>query len=308
MESHRENARVTSNFGAQGGAGSLGLLTDGKAGGAVVLPMLQWLDGLGRRRTLSQSLEQVEALQLEMSERRARFLRGALVVALVVIVGLLIWVAVNAVLQRRRHAQRLRQQIATDLHDDIGSRMSAITLATTYLRKVSADPKVHERSCKIERIAREMQASLGEVLWFTNYETDSLRQMVGKLIDVAELRVPPEQLCIETTPLKQIPDTRLRVLFKRDLLSLCKEIVNNAAKHADASEIKLEIRWRRSWLLVTVSDNGKGFAVAEEQAKQHKRPHLGLNSIQRRADRLGAKLKIESTPGKGTTVSVKVKP
>ena len=308
MESHSEDARVTLDFGAQGVTGYLSLLTDGKAGGAAVVPMLQWLDGLGRRRTLSQRLEQVEALQLEMSERRARFFRVALVVALVVIIGLLIWVAVNAVLQRRRHAQRLRQQITTDLHDDIGSRMSAIALATTYLRKVSADPKVHERSGKIERIAREMQASLGEVLWFTNFETDSLRQMVGKLIDVAELRVPPEQLCIETTPLKQIPDTRLRVLFKRDLLLLFKEVVNNAAKHADASEIKLEIRWRRSWLLVAVSDNGKGFVVAEEQAKQHKRPHLGLNSIQRRADRLGAKLKIESTPGKGTTVSVKVKP
>lgn len=307
-QSHGQDASVTLAVGSQGVPGNLSLLTDGEAGGVALMSMLQWLDGLGRRSMLSRRLVQLETIQSEMGERRAHFWKAALVVAPVTIIASLIWVAVNAVVQRGRHARRLRQQITTDLHDDIGSRMSAIALATTYLRKVSDDPKVHERSGKIERIAREMQVSLGEVLWFTNAETDSLRQMVDALIDLAESRVPPEQLRIETTPLNQIPHTRLRVLFKRDLLLLIKEIVNNAAKHAQASEIKLEIRWRRSWLFVTVSDNGKGFAVSEKQAEQDQRPHLGLNSIQRRADRLGAKLKIESTPGKGTYISVKLKP
>ena len=153
-----------------------------------------------------------------------------------------------------------------------------------------------------------MQDSLADVLWFTNLETDSLRQMVGKLMDLAELRVPPERLNIEVTPLKQIPESGVKVMFKRDLLLLFKEMVTNAAKHAEASEIIVEIRWQRPVLHITVADKGKGFSVDEEKKRQHKRPHLGLNSMYRRADRLGAKLNIESAPGKGTVVTLSLKP
>ncbi|QHI69948.1 sensor histidine kinase [Tichowtungia aerotolerans] len=283
------------------------LLTDGLSDGAEIIPMIQWLDGLGRRSSLSRRLGKVEALQQMLESRKEIYQRALLWTVLVLFICSLTAVALNAIIQKRRHARRLRQQIATDLHDDIGSRMSAISLATTYLCKVSEDPKVHERSGKIERIAGEMQSSLADVLWFTNSETDSLRQMVGKLLDVSELRIPPEQLCIEVTSLKQIPESSVAVQFKRDLLFLFKEIVNNAAKHSDASQIKVAIQWKRPVLCITVSDNGKGFSVDEELRRQHRRPHLGLNSMQRRASRLGAKLNIESAPGEGTVVTVRVR-
>lgn len=283
------------------------LLTDGLSGGAPIVPVIQWLDGLGRRSSLTRRLEQVETLRETLASRQAAYRQTGFWIALVLIVCLLTAVALNAVIQRRQHARRLRQQITTDLHDDIGSRMSAISLATTYLRKVSDDSKVHERCGKIEQIAREMQSSLAEVLWFTNSETDSLRQMVGKLLDLCELRIPPEQLCIEVTPLKQIPESAVAVQFKRDLLFLFKEIVNNAAKHSGASEIKVGIQWKRPFLCITVTDNGQGFSVDEEMARQKRRPHLGLNSMQRRAGRLGARLNIESAPGEGAIVAVRVK-
>jgi signal transduction histidine kinase len=307
-ESYGKDAFIQVSRPLQGAADDLHLLTDDRSGGAQVISMIDWLDGLGRRNALNRRLEKINALREELTARQEGYRKAFFWTALLLFSCALTAVALNAMVQRKRHARRLRQQITTDLHDDLGSRMSAISLATTYLCKISGDPKVHERSGKIARIAREMQSSLSDVLWFTNSETDSLRQVIGKLMDLSELRIPPEQLLIEVTPPKQVPDFTVPVQLKRDLLLLFKEVVNNAAKHSEASEIRVKIKWKRPFLHIAVSDNGKGFVVEEEMVRQRKRPHLGLNSIQRRAQRLGAKLAIDSVLEQGTVVTLKVRP
>lgn len=91
------------------------------------------------------------------------------------------------------------------------------------------------------------------------------------------------------------PEQQLQVLF------ILQEALSNIRKHAHASAVHVKIDNQRDFELV-VADNGRGFSVAE--ASQRSEDHIGLRIMQERAQRLSAQFSIQSTPGKGTTLSL----
>ncbi|MGJ8644821.1 MAG: sensor histidine kinase [Luteolibacter sp.] len=277
-------------------------LIDQKAAGRPVMFFLDWIQKVSERNHLSLRLEEKVALSVSLEERWRNFwwFWGCISLALIVSVAILI--TAYSVSQRRKHALLLRRQISSDLHDDIGSSMSAVSLAMRRLRRLSDNPQIHERCSKIDSILGNMQNSFQDVLWFTNSDTDTLRQMLSKLIHMAELYVPEDLLQLECTPLHEIPDRKLKVMFKRDLLLIYREALNNAVKHSGAKKIHVTFRCRRGLLELTISDDGKGFDLEEVSESQDNRPHLGLSSMRRRIERLHAKYSLQSEPGKGTTL------
>lgn len=277
-------------------------LIDRKAAGRPVMFFLDWIQKVSERNYLNLLLEEKIALSLDLEERWRNFWWFWGCIALAIIVSAAICVTAYSVSQRRKHAFLLRRQISSDLHDDIGSSMSAVSLAMRRLRRISDNPQIHERCSKIDSILGNMQNSFQDVLWFTNSDTDTLRQMLSKLIHMAELYVPEDLLHLECTPLHEIPDRKLKVMFKRDLLLIYREALNNAVKHSEAKNIHVKFRCRRGLLELTISDDGKGFDLQEVSESQDNRPHLGLSSMRRRIERLHAKYSLQSEPGKGTTL------
>gem|GEM_PF-5464461 len=283
-------------------------LIDGFAGGKQTMLIMDWLYAIEKRDQIEKRLA-VQAAWAESLHRRwidagirAGVSAGAFTLSATFLLGGFLW------LRRRRHENRLRQRITQDLHDDIGSRLSAMSLASNYLEKVSEDPEMRDGCRELDHLAREAQAALSDVLWFTNSSTDSLNQLVGRLIEVAFNGVPRALLRIETSPVEQVPEKVVGVMFKRDLLFLFKEMVNNAVKHSGASTIDVRVVWDGSRLSLCVADNGKGFNVDETRSRQYTRPHLGLNGMDRRAKRLGGTFNIDSMPGHGCRISIIVKP
>ena len=283
-------------------------LVDLHSAGLPVIPFLDWLGRIEERARLTGEFEKVLSSQQELETRLSGYWqRAGFVSAGVILIAALITVIfIN--LQRRRQAKELRERIATDLHDDIGSWMSAIGLSTTHLRMLSADQKVQERCGRIEWIVGQMQSSLQDVLWFTNSDTDSLHQMVERLRHLATECVPEELLRMECDPLETFPNRQLGVIFKRNLMLVFKEALGNAAKHSEATEIRVSIHWEKGALHIAIADNGKGFDYQLERQRQRKRPHLGLNSMERRTKRLGGILTIDSAPGMGSICSFVTKP
>ena len=279
-------------------------LIDRKAAGRPVMFFLDWIQQVNERSHLSLLLEENQKLSGQLEERWSNFwwLWGSIAVALLILAA--ISITSYSVVQRGKHALLLRRQITSDLHDDIGSSMSAVSLALRRLRRLSDNQQIHERCSKIDSILGNMQNAFQDVLWFTNSDTDSLREMLRKLIHMTEVYVPEELLKLHCTPLDEIPDRKLRVMFKRDLLLVFREALNNAVKHSEATEIEVTFHCRRSQLTLTISDNGKGFDLEEVEKNQDNRPHLGLNSMQRRIKRLNATSAFQSLPGKGTTLSL----
>jgi len=208
---------------------------------------------------------------------------------------------------RRRQSNRFRQQITQDLHDDIGSKVGAISLASTYLQKISTDLRVQESGRDIGEIAKDMTKALRDVLWFTASETDTLRELACKLKETAEQTIPSGMLVFNTTPLREIPASSIRVETKKELMLLFGEALHNVVKHAEASRVEVTFRWIRPELLLRIVDNGKGLESGPPLDQPDGRMHLGLEGMERRAKRLHGALRVESAPGGGTMVEFRVK-
>jgi len=299
-----QNCKITAEGIPSDDLEQLPRLVDGYARQRRIIFQGEWIKGLAQRRPLDRRLAKVE---LELKQVRASWrsiqLRsagwGGGIVCLCLVGGL--------VLQRRqrfRHAKRLREQINSDLHDDIGSKVAAISLASTYVEKNAAEPSVRGRGARIQAIASAMHRGLRNVLWLTDTRTDTLDQLVQKLADCARIGIAAERLSLKTSPIRSIPAKPVGVQAKRDLLLFFEETLHNAASHSNATRIIVEVLVQGRKLNISVQDNGVGFERPSEEEIMGSSAHHGLRTMHERSKRLHGQLKIHSVPERGTTVEL----
>jgi signal transduction histidine kinase len=101
---------------------------------------------------------------------------------------------------------------------------------------------------------------------------------------------------------------RMPPAVEQTIFSVVQEAMGNARKHARAQEITVSLRMEGDRIVASVRDDGSGFDVekTQESYTQRESQSLGLVNMVERAERIGGKLKIASTPGSGTTVSITV--
>ena len=278
-------------------------LVDGKANGLPVMPFNLWIDGLVIRKELTRRLDAAEELETRLDKRWQVFRFNLFVGSAGGVVVIALSFALFAIIQRRRHTKRLRRQISSDLHDDIGSKVAAISLASTDVERNASDARIRERGGQIKTISTNMHQGLRDVLWVTDTDTDLLDQLVRKLADTARLNISSKRLELKIPPLSSVPKRRVGVQIKRDLLLFFKEALHNAAVHSEAETIRADIQLEGRELLIRVEDDGKGFDL---NAGVESTQHHGLNTMRERAKRMHAKVRIESALGKGTTLELRL--
>jgi signal transduction histidine kinase/ligand-binding sensor domain-containing protein len=195
--------------------------------------------------------------------------------------------------------ERVRTRIAADLHDDIGSSLSHIAILSELAgqRVPPQQENVRQPLVEIEQVARELVDSMSDIVWAIDPRRDHLRDLAqrmrrwasdvltGRNIEVT-FRAPPEDLALDA-------ETR------REVFLVFKEAVHNLIRHSGCTEASIDLRRDGDSLVLQVADNGKGLAADPES------PGQGLASMQRRATRLGGKVRIESN-GRGARVSLRV--
>ncbi|MFA6174485.1 MAG: ATP-binding protein [Kiritimatiellales bacterium] len=287
--------------------GSPELLVDGYANGGPILEEALWLHRLAARKPLETHLAQLEAGQAQLQSRWSELKRTSIRAVWMLVALTMIILAVFVWISRRKAETRLRMQIANDLHDDIGSKLAAIRLASAYVQRQSGEPKIIERGRRIERVARDMTNALRDVLWFTSNETDTLDQLIRKLGDIAVCSVDPDRLSLHIPSGQKIPSRRISIDHKRDLFMLFREALHNAVSHSRATEIRVYILLNARTLKIEIHDNGTGFDIESILRDSSARAHYGLGTMQMRAKRLHADFQMESAPGKGTRICLKMK-
>jgi signal transduction histidine kinase len=93
---------------------------------------------------------------------------------------------------------------------------------------------------------------------------------------------------------------------KINLYRLLQEGLNNVRKHADASNAKIRLISSFPNVILRIEDDGKGFDLKERLAKTSSEKRMGLSSMEQRAAILMGRIDIESSPGKGTKVVIKI--
>ncbi len=192
--------------------------------------------------------------------------------------------SINAMLEGE---EKERKRIAEDLHDRVGSMLSAMKLQTdTSDEKMTGllDETVEE----VRRISH-------------NLETKVLNRfgLVAALEDLAEKINTSEKIHFELQhlDLSERLDNKVEINSYR----IVQELVSNALKHSKATEITTQVNRIDNQLIITVEDNGVGFDSLEAREKA---TGMGLKNIMSRANELNGNFNIDSGKGNGTTITV----
>jgi signal transduction histidine kinase len=202
----------------------------------------------------------------------------------------------------RQHAlAQERARIARDLHDDLGSSLTEITMLATAgpSRELLAD-EAAERMVSIAGKSRSLVNALDEIVWAVDPERDTLASMVRYLASYAEEYLAGMKIACRVQIPNSFDDRPVSGQLRHHLFLAVKEALNNAVRHGRATEIGFRVRMLDDRLSLAISDNGTGFDPSD-RPEGH-----GLSNLRERLEQVHGCFKIETSPGVGTTVLLEV--
>jgi len=194
-------------------------------------------------------------------------------------------------------AEAERSRIARDLHDELGTGLTEVSLlASAGLGEIPGVEKNNGRFRAIAEKARGLVSGLDVIVWaidpkhnslqsFADYVESYTKEFLSAADIVCRFRIPIECGTVA------LPGTA-----RHNLFLAIKEALNNVVRHSGATEVELEMNQTDAGLEITFADNGRGFDGATLRRRN------GLDNIAGRLRVLGGTCKVDSAPGKGTTV------
>jgi streptogramin lyase/two-component sensor histidine kinase len=213
---------------------------------------------------------------------------------------------------RYREIQRLRQEqfrlrIARDLHDEVGSTLSAISiLSESALNGLQQDLNA-ARFGNIGDKARGALNSISDIVWSVNPENDSMEKALARMSAYASelLENVGTELRFEVGA--GVSSLSLTMERRRNFYLLFKEAIHNCAKYARAKQVTVSFEKEQNQLIMCVKDDGIGFILDHKSTDQRNLGGNGLRNMNSRAAALGGNLEIITSPGKGTMVQLTMK-
>jgi signal transduction histidine kinase len=209
----------------------------------------------------------------------------------------------QARVRRLREIETLRVQIAADLHDDVGARLTKVAMVTELVDRETGEADRNKSQIRnIARTTGEVIRAMDEIVWTINPSNDTVENLANYLFQhTQEYFQNTGVRCRMDFPSK-LPDTALSTEQRHNLFMAVKEALNNVLKHAQATEVRVSLSADSGRLLIGVADNGTGFKPGEEKAGAD-----GLKNMRKRIEQIGGRLKIETSPGQGTKVQMEAR-
>ncbi len=195
-----------------------------------------------------------------------------------------------------------RQRIARDLHDETGQALTAIGMG---LRGVADNVSPRNKAGlvilhrlqtltadalkELQRVISDLRPSHLDDLGLSA----ALRWYAGRLQEIAALTVKVD-IMGEEQPIDEA--------VKITVFRIVQESLNNTIKHANATEVIIELSFRENGVHILARDNGDGFDLDKVKLRRTSRPSLGLAGMEERAALLGGRVTVQSRPGYGTEV------
>ena len=194
----------------------------------------------------------------------------------------------------------MRRRIAADLHDDIGSSLTQISVWSEVLqqRVDQTNYKITEPLEFIAGSSRELVDAMSDIVWAINPQKDFLSELSGKMRRFAADVFTARDIEFTFDAPHFAEEFALGANLRREVFLIFKESVNNIVKHADCSRVEIVLNIKNSEIYLSLCDDGRGFETAETFDGH------GLVSIKQRAAGLGGTLSIVSGKTMGTTTTL----
>jgi len=198
-------------------------------------------------------------------------------------------IEVSRALVEGEEQERLR--LARDLHDGLGGMITGIKMKLDSKARLRDDADLSKIVCQLDTVLAELRRTARNLIP-ENLMKYGLEEALKDFCQ--SLSTDQTRITFYCNDLSAIGDKNTQLVLYHIML----ELVNNAVRHAEASQILLQCTLEDGVILIDVEDDGKGFDL-----KNTKR-NMGLNNIEMRVKYLEGTMDIDSRPGKGTTITI----
>ena len=193
---------------------------------------------------------------------------------------------------------RERNRLARELHDSVTQTIFSMTLTTQSARLLlkKDPPRVTVQLDRLDQLAHNAQNEMHQLINQLSPVKPGAKGLAAQLRDHIQQRFLPESLSVS---LEVIGEKPLKKAEEQNLFRIVQEALNNTVKHTSSNKVFIRLHLEEPFW-VEVEDEGQGF----DPDKLANRSGVGLSSMRERAEGIGWKLKVQSSPGKGTIVRV----
>jgi signal transduction histidine kinase len=195
--------------------------------------------------------------------------------------------------------QNIRNSIADDLHDDIGSTLSSISIMNELAKAKS--PQAIPLLTSIGEYTEAIQDNMSDIVWTVNPANDHFKSLSDRMNLFATEILDAKNIQFEFISDPSLNSSKLTMKQRKSLYLFFKETINNSAKHSGATRIVVNIQKKDQGIEINIHDNGNGFDTTAIYNGN------GMSSLKRRAEDLSAAYSIDSQANKGTRIQLKFK-
>lgn len=202
-------------------------------------------------------------------------------------------------IRRYLEIEKIRNQIAADLHDNIGAGLTEISIITEVLSRKSEIKNKHEIQEYLLRIgnnSRELVDSMSDIIWLINPKNDRLYKLILRLGDSYRDVFLQAGISFQIKNIGSLEKLVIKPDMRQHLFLIFKEGLNNCIKHSKCKSIVFKANVKGRFLTIQLVDDGKGFDLLSKKSGN------GLQNMIERGRKINGELKIFSEIGKGTEV------
>lgn len=196
-------------------------------------------------------------------------------------------------------AQSIRDKIAGDLHDDIGSTLSSISILSELAKQKSSE--VVPFLNRIEENSLMMQENMSDIVWAINPKNDRFGNIIQRMMQFASELLESKNIEVNFSSDESLSSFSLPMEKRKNFYLIFKEAINNCAKYSKASHVNILISNLDHQINLIIEDDGKGFDTTKQYAGN------GMNTMKNRAALLNGTLQINSEKNKGTILKLNFK-
>ncbi|HEY3913230.1 MAG TPA: triple tyrosine motif-containing protein, partial [Verrucomicrobiae bacterium] len=207
-------------------------------------------------------------------------------------------------LEQQQAMERERMRIARNMHDEIGSKLTKISFLSERLKVESV--KNGPAGDKVDSIAttsRDLLKALDEMVWAVNPQNDSLEHLASYLSQYAREYFQNTTVECDLRVQGDLPHRDLSAEFRHNVFLAFEEWLSNVLKHSGATRVDVQIQFEKGTLTIRIKDNGLGFAAAADNGEGGRN---GLKNMKQHLEDVGGSCVIQSRPGQGAGVELKV--
>ena len=197
--------------------------------------------------------------------------------------------------------ERLRTRIATDLHDDVSSTLSSISILSDIVGRQTGNPKSVDMIREIGSSAHEMLERIDDIIWSVTPANDKFQDLGLRIREYAIPLFESKNIQFHFEIPEKLAGMRLQMETRRNIYLIAKEAINNLVKYAQCKNVHVGFSEESGLLVMEIRDDGVGFDPGAPTSRN------GIRNMRIRAEKIGGIITLRSQPGNETQICLKVK-